>query len=195
MGRRSLDEKIKQRLFEQSFLSISDISPDYGVDGYDVDAKICEDLIIQSIEKPTRKKIVKMRCAGISYTDIAEIMGITRQRVHQVYNETITKIKDGTTEEERRDFINLFNDSISPWSSFEVSESELNAARDRHNKDAVRIQNKIYFEKNRYKELAFYWFWRNGLKRQEISDDLLSVKVEHLKLRRAIKKHRRHTNG
>lgn len=195
MARRSLDEKIKQRLFEQSFLSISDIPYDYCAKEYDVDAKICEDLILQTIEKTKRRGIVKMRLAGTSYADIADLMGITRQRVHQVYNETIEKIRDKTTEEDKRDFAKLADDDAGIWSSFEVSGSELNNAREKHNKDAIRIYNKIYHEKNRDVDTALFWFWRNGIKRADVSEDLLGVKVEHLKLRRTIKKHRRQTNG
>lgn len=193
MGR--LDEKIKQRLFEDSVLSIYDVSEHEMCRVVGDNKKTYENEIMARIKKSRTKEIMKMKLCGMSCSEIADFMGVSPQRIYQIYSREIEKIKN-SRKEEKSELARILREHTSLWSSFEPHVDDAINEKERHFKEEKRIHKAIYFEKNRDRETAYAYFCSHlKLKRSEISDDLLGVKVEHLKLKRSIRRYRRNTNG
>lgn len=189
-------EKIKQSIFEESFLSLSDVPKDYPSRVVGAEEKIYNDWVMQLIKKQSHREVVKMRIAGLTCKQIACFAGVSFQRIWQIYNQAVEEIKTKVKDQDLHDVLKLLESSGATNITALVSDGDVDkrfAERDAENK---AIFNKIYYEKNKDIEIAYGYFCSKlGLKRADISDDLLRVKVESLKLKRAIKEYRRKTNG
>lgn len=196
MGLYSLDkEKIKQSIFEDSCLSLSDVPQDYASTAASAEEKIYSDWVMQLIKKQSHREVVKMRIAGLTCKQIACFAGVSFQRIWQIYNQAVEEVKNKVTDQDLRDILELLESNSATYTTDFVSDGDVDKGVAERYAENKAIFKKIYYEKNKDIEIAYGYFCHLGLKRADISDDLLRVKVESLKLKRAIKEHRRKTNG
>lgn len=130
MGHSCLDEKIKQRLFEDSVLSIYDIPDGSRCVRVDASEKIYTEHVILPINKKRTKEIIKMRLCGMSYAEIAVFMGVSPQRIYQICATAVKKIKNNA-KEEKTEIAKLLSEGVDRWNSFNALQEDIMAEKEK----------------------------------------------------------------
>lgn len=90
----------RQTAFEQSVSCFSDLSPDgsampdYGKPDVDQDAKIWKEMVIRTVKIPRHRRILNMRLDGLTFIEIGDRVGVTKQRAHQIYEAANAEIRE-----------------------------------------------------------------------------------------------------